>query len=357
MSGIVTRHYLRQRFWVAAFVLLAALVVSAGIMILAMTVQADKGNYLAALQHLDIAATRLERELSRLSIVPEGGVADRQKARSAFVGLLTEFRAISASGSDEPEASAPGSADSRAGDHLAGLWAEFGVDTAPAMARRRIGGGSMPQALEEIWERGESGSRSGAPPALEIAFARLFRLTAPLVRGEGGLASAERRRLREIETLSIGQIRPTLTRAVKILDAARNRIGQTWVICILALAGFGVAAALLGFFAIFRPLERTVMASQGEIISERDEAVAARIAKRNFLSVVSHELRTPMNGVLGFASLLLASDLKSACRWFKSALWSYLPNEFNILLCARSTHFLRTFLGVRWGSSAIAPKQ
>ncbi len=91
---------------------------------------------------------------------------------------------------------------------------------------------------------------------------------------------------------------------------ADNRIIHASEIIVLALTGFGVAAALVNFFAIFRLLERAVMASQAEIIAERDKAVAARNAKRNFLSVVSHELRTPMNGVLGFASLLLASDLK-----------------------------------------------
>jgi CheY-like chemotaxis protein/anti-sigma regulatory factor (Ser/Thr protein kinase) len=56
------------------------------------------------------------------------------------------------------------------------------------------------------------------------------------------------------------------------------------------------------------------MANQAVILAERDKAVAAQQAKRNFLSVVSHELRTPMNGVLGFASLLAASELKPGQR-------------------------------------------
>ena len=99
-----------------------------------------------------------------------------------------------------------------------------------------------------------------------------------------------------------------------ILEVAVDRTSHRAILFVLALSGLGIAAALLNFFAIFRPLERAVMASQAEIIAERDKAVAARIAKRNFLSVVSHELRTPMNGVLGFASLLAASDLKPGQR-------------------------------------------
>ena len=103
--------------------------------------------------------------------------------------------------------------------------------------------------------------------------------------------------------------------------------GQTVIQLVLGFSGLGILAALLSLAAIFRPLERAVMASQAEIISERDKAVAAEIAMRNILSAVSHELRTPMNGVLGFTSLLIASDLKSehsmiSCRPMSSKLIS-----------------------------------
>lgn len=44
----------------------------------------------------------------------------------------------------------------------------------------------------------------------------------------------------------------------------------------------------------------------------RDRANAANDAKSSFLAVISHELRTPMNGVLGAAQLLDATELKPA---------------------------------------------
>ncbi|WP_246069516.1 response regulator [Marinobacter piscensis] len=43
--------------------------------------------------------------------------------------------------------------------------------------------------------------------------------------------------------------------------------------------------------------------------AERDEAIAANLAKNHFLAGVSHELRTPLQSVLGYASLLADTPL------------------------------------------------
>ncbi|MBN8551751.1 MAG: response regulator [Caulobacterales bacterium] len=61
---------------------------------------------------------------------------------------------------------------------------------------------------------------------------------------------------------------------------------------------------------------------QSHLISEletaRDRADAANEAKSAFLGVISHELRTPMNGVLGAAQLLSATDLDKTQRDYVS---------------------------------------
>lgn len=59
-----------------------------------------------------------------------------------------------------------------------------------------------------------------------------------------------------------------------------------------------------------------------QLINERDRAIALEKTKREFLAMMSHELRTPMNGVLGFANLLLSSGLDAQQRDFAELIHS-----------------------------------
>ena len=297
MSRVVTVAYLRRRFWVAKLILLVTLAAAAGVAFFALKAQENRSEYAIALQHLGNSVTGLEHELDHLVYFSRRGVASRDRAWTLFSRVEAQFRNIVMSSRGE---AAP-----------ANRPLQVGLGEAPGDQEGfHLAAGPMPESLARIWVPGSGAADAGPSANLEYVLDRILLLTGQLVRAQGPLSPREADRVQTIKASIAALVTPRLEEITAVLDGDLHSSIDRALASLLALLAVAALVAMLNIFIIFRPLETAVMAAQAGLEVERDRALEAAAAKRNFLSIISHELRTPMNGVLGFAQLLLASELK-----------------------------------------------
>jgi len=97
---------------------------------------------------------------------------------------------------------------------------------------------------------------------------------------------------------------------------------------------FNRKGEIKGLTVLFRDVTEQ-KESEAEIIYAREQAEAASRSKSDFLAHMSHEIRTPLNAIIGFADLIMKTDLKDTQRRYLSTVQSssrYLLDIVNDIL-------------------------
>ncbi len=355
MTKLITREYMRTRYWMATAAIITVLVLCVTVSWSIVNSFETNAQFARAFSKL-IESTHYVRSAIAHSMikaeVPEangsleadgplaeenGGPVAAPALEKAFEELVVTFSAIRASDPDglgeEDEAEGPIDDDDdqeRYWDTIAhGLFVNLDAE----IADYGLAAGEMPESLAAIWEAeddevaenqdaaGENGGSDGEIE-LESLIGEVLDLSARIFAAEDKTSPETHAMVAELEKLIQGRVIPVFHSVAPIIDEELSSGASFILVIVLASALAIVGALIFNELVIFRPLARAVVESQTEITLERDRAVAAEKAKRSFLAVMSHELRTPMNGIMGFANLLLRSGLNDTQKDYAQTIYS-----------------------------------
>ena len=372
MTKLITRQYLRTRYWMATAAIVAVLMLCVTVSWSIVNSVETNTHFARAFSQLIESTHYLRSAIAQAMIQDQTSAVDDEAAASdsddagkptsavtdlalqrAFEELVVTFSAIRASdpdGIDDDDDEGAAEEESESESHWNAIANSLFDDLDAEIARFGLAPGEMPASLAAVWEdededEGAGGDDEGEGAAeaesgeagefgetgeidgddereLESLIGKVLDLAAPIVAAEDKTTPEVRAAVEALERLLEYQVIPVFHEVAPVIDEELTS-GASFILVLVLASAFAIICALIfNEFVIFRPLSASVVASQTEILQERDRAVAAEKAKRSFLAVMSHELRTPMNGIMGFANLLLRSGLNDTQKDYTETIYS-----------------------------------
>ncbi|MGD1923402.1 MAG: response regulator [Paracoccaceae bacterium] len=328
MSKQITRAYLNRRHWLATMTILLVLTATVGIGAYQLQSIQNNARYSAAFVQLNETSNDVERAVLQVGLSGENlgdatagadlSTAAANDLNTAIVSLAQVYTALRLSDPDADDVE--GNEEELEENEI---FENLGLDLVALDQRFGLSARAMPKEMVLLWEDEEDEAAEGAAGAsangveepaeeaelLEENIGEFLRMAMEIHAASAAGAALNYTELKRTSDHFETNVRPALGDLTIAIRQSSDRTANAALGVLAAGAIICAIVALVNAIFLFRPMARAVVDHQLALETERDRALVSAQAKKDFLAVMSHELRTPMNGVLGFASLTLQTDL------------------------------------------------